>query len=279
MEIIRVLNNNAVLTCDKNKEDIIILGSGISFQKKPGDKIDETKIERIFYQDSNDIMGKLKQSLSEIPLEYFDMSNEIISEAKIELGKEFNDHIYISLPDHIQFTIQRYKDNLIIQNRLALETKRMYKKEFEFAKRKLADMNQRFNVELPEDEATTLVMHLINAELGSSMQETMQMIEMVQSILSIIKDEMSIEFDEESLDYYRLVTHLKFFYQRLTGNEIHENKSQDNHLLKLVKERYTASYKCAKRIKRYLKTKELTSINNDNMLYLTIHIEKVSTIS
>lgn len=33
MEIIRVLNNNAVLTSDDNGEDIVVLGSGVAFQK------------------------------------------------------------------------------------------------------------------------------------------------------------------------------------------------------------------------------------------------------
>ena len=34
MEIIRVLNNNAILSRDENGEEVIALGSGIAFQKK-----------------------------------------------------------------------------------------------------------------------------------------------------------------------------------------------------------------------------------------------------
>lgn len=277
MEIIRVLNNNAVLTIDNSGEDIIILGSGIAFQKKRGDCIDEDKIERIFYQDDNDIVGKLKQTLSELPVEYIEVSKEIISEAKVELGKEFNDNLYISLPDHIHFTIQRYHEGMLIQNKLALETKRMYRQEFLFAKRKLAMINQRFQVNLPEDEAATIVMHLVNAELNGNMQETMQMIKLVQTILSIIKKERGVTFDEESLDYYRLVTHLKFFYQRLFGSEVVEKRTQDSQLLKLVKERYKKSFACARKIKKYIEHENGISISDDDLLYLTIHIEKVST--
>lgn len=277
MEIIRVLNNNAVLTSDDNGEDIIVLGSGVAFQKKRGDRIDQSKIERIFYQDDHDIIGKLKQSFLEIPVEFIEMSKEIIADAKLELGKEFNDNLYISLPDHLQFTVKRYHEGLLVQNKLVLETKRMYKKEFEFSKRKLEIINKRFNVDLPDDEAATIVMHLINAELNSNMQETMQMIEMVQEILTIIRIEMEIEFDEDSLDYYRLVTHLKFFYQRLFGAEAEESRSKDDHLLRLVKERYRRSFKCAKKVKRYIEKFSGTTISDDDLLYLTIHIEKVTT--
>lgn len=277
MKIIRVLNNNAVLTIDDNGEDIVVLGSGVAFQKKRGDEINQSQIERIFYQDDHDIIGKLKQSFLEIPVEFIEMSKEIIADAKLELGKEFNDNLYISLPDHLQFTVKRYHDGLLIQNKLVFETKRMYKKEFEFSKRKLNLINERFNIDLPDDEAATIVMHLINAELNSNMQETMQMIEMVQEILSIIKTEMEIKFDEDSLDYYRLVTHLKFFYQRLFGTESEENRSKDNHLLKLVKERYKKSFRCAKKVKKYIEKFSDTSISDDDLLYLTIHIEKVTT--
>ncbi|TPR57667.1 BglG family transcription antiterminator LicT [Enterococcus sp. OL5] len=277
MEIIRVLNNNAVLTIDDNGEDIVVLGSGVAFQKKRGDVIDSSKIERIFYQDDHDIIGKLKQSFLEIPVEFIEMSKEIIADAKLELGKEFNDNLYISLPDHLQFTVRRYHEGLLIQNKLVLETKRMYKKEFAFSRKKLKVINERFNVELPEDEAATIVMHLINAELNSNMHETMQMIEMVQKILSIIKSEMAIEFDEDSLDYYRLVTHLKFFYQRLFGSEAEESRSKDRHLLGLVKDRYKKSFKCAKKVKKYIEKFSDTSISDDDLLYLTIHIERVKT--
>ena len=222
-------------------------------------------------------MGKLKKTLSEIPIEYIEISKEIISEAKIDLGKELSDNLYISLPDHIQFAVQRFKQGLIMQNRLALETKRMYKEEYAFAKKKLEDINRKFNVTLPEDEAANIVTHIINAELNSNMQDTMKMIEMVQSILSIIKKEMNINFVEDSLDYYRLVTHLKFFYQRLFSGEVSIKRTQDNQLMNLVKERYKRSFRCAKKIKKYLDHNEHVSINDDDLLYLTIHIEKVST--
>lgn len=275
MDIIRILNNNAVVTSDDQGEDIIALGSGIAFQKKSGDKIDQNSIERLFYQDANDLIGKLKKTLSEIPIEYIEISEEIISEATIELGKEYNANLSISLPDHIQFVVQRYQNGIKIRNPLSHEIKRIYKEEYNFSKRKLQDINDRFQVKLPDDEATAIVMHLVNAELSGKMSDTMHMIELVQNILDIIKREMKIVFDEDSLDYYRLVTHLKFFYQRISNDEgTQENK--DIQLLKLVKERYSKSYECALTVKKYLLNEENIDVTDEDLLYLTIHIQKVS---
>ncbi|UUX33772.1 BglG family transcription antiterminator LicT [Fundicoccus culcitae] len=275
MKIIRVLNNNAVVTSDDQGQDIIALGSGIAFQKKSGDLVDEKSVDRIFYQDSNDLVGKLKRIFSEIPIEFIEMSEEIISDATVELGKEYNTHLSISLPDHIQFVIQRYHSGIEIHNPLSHEIKQMYHEEYRFAKKKLGVINDRFNVQLPEDEATSIVLHLVNAELTGNMSDTMHMIELVQNILEIIKNDMGIVYDEESLDYYRLMTHLKFFYRRLY-HEAPKQSSRDIQLLQLVKERYSKAFSCAEKVKSYLLNEEKTQVTDDDLLYLTIHIQKVS---
>ena len=46
MKIVKIFNNNAVATISKNKEDLILTGSGIGFQKKIGDEVDPGKIEK-----------------------------------------------------------------------------------------------------------------------------------------------------------------------------------------------------------------------------------------
>ena len=40
MNIVKVLNNNVVLSMNENHEDVIVLGNGIAFQKKYGDQIE-----------------------------------------------------------------------------------------------------------------------------------------------------------------------------------------------------------------------------------------------
>lgn len=50
MRVIRVYNNNVVATRTDDKE-AIVQGSGVGFGKKPGDLIDEAKIEKIFFID------------------------------------------------------------------------------------------------------------------------------------------------------------------------------------------------------------------------------------
>ena len=125
--------------------------------------------------------------MKDIPEDYINLAEEIIKQAKLKLGKEFNDDLYFSLSDHIYFTIQRYREGMLIQNRLLIETKRLYKEEFKVAMQSLQMINQRYEVELPEDEAAFIALHFVNAELNGDMQGTMQMTKVVQDILTIIK--------------------------------------------------------------------------------------------
>ena len=44
----------------------------------------------------------------------------------------------------------------------------------------------------------------------------------MKEILKMVKYHFNIEFDEESINYYRFITHLKFFTQRLSSGRYYE---------------------------------------------------------
>lgn len=276
MKIIRVLNTNVILSLDENNEDIIVMGCGLAFGKKRGDIIDERKIERIFTQDVSELTDRFKKLIKKIPEEYLDMAEKVIGHAKIKLGKELNDEIYISLTDHIYFSVQRYNEGMMIPNRLLHEIKMLYKDEYDVSMEVLQMINERFHVSLIEDEAAFITLHLVNASLNGDMMETMEMTKILNKTLVIIKEFFSIEYNENSLDYYRLVTHLKFFGQRiLNHNGNKEMFKGENQLFNVVKEKYKESFQCVRLISDYALKEHNYVLSNDDMLYLTIHVEKI----
>lgn len=133
MVIDKVLNTNVVLAKNDEGEQVIVMGCGVAFGKKAGEMIDDTKIDKIFSQDVPKLTDHFKKLVKDIPEDYINLAEEIIKQAKLKLGKEFNDDLYFSLSDHIYFTIQRYREGMLIQNRLLIETKRLYKEEFKVA--------------------------------------------------------------------------------------------------------------------------------------------------
>lgn len=279
MRIEKVLNNNVVISLDASGKDVIVMGSGIAFQKKRGDIIDQKKIERIFTQNDSDLASKIQSALKDIPIEYLEFTEQMIHYAQNELDTKFNDNLYLSLMDHIYFTIKRYHENMLIQNRLLFETKLMYPEEFRVGNEIVQKMNKMFKVDLPEDEAAFIALHFVNANLGTDNPSSKTQDKIVQDMLTIIKNYFKLSINSDTLQYVRLVTHLKFFAQRITQKKMQATSGGDVQLFSVVKERYLISYECVQRISQYLQIEYGYNISDEEKLYLTIHIERIRELN
>ncbi|WP_340029304.1 PRD domain-containing protein [Paenibacillus sp. FSL H7-0940] len=274
MKITRIINNNVVCAVNERRQEMMLLGSGIGFQKKKGDDVDTEKIEKEFFLKSKNVTGKLYALLAQIPMEYIRVSDSIIQYAKHSLDKELNENIYLTLTDHINFAVSRYKQGMNFNNALLSEIKAFYANEYRVALKALDMINQEFNITLPEDEAGFIALHIVNAELGSEMEDTMKMTQLIQKVLNIIRYQFKIHFNESSLHYSRLVTHLKFFAYRLFNNTV--MKSNDNDFLNIIKEKYKLEYQCSLRIAQLIRVDYGKELTEDELVYLTVHIKRVT---
>lgn len=271
--ISKVINNNVVSAYDDEQHELVIMGRGIAFQKKSGDPIDEERIEKVFSIKNKDISEKFKTLLYDIPIEYMQVCEAIIDHARTTLNKNLNDSIYVTLTDHITFAIERHQKGMDIKNALLWEIKRLYKEEFMCGVEAIRIIQDKLNIHLPEDEAGFIAMHIVNAELNEEMPNVIQITKLIQDILNIVKYHFQIDLDEESLNYFRFVTHLKFFGQRLFNETQMEN--QNEFLYEVVKEKNTAAFQCAEKINDYVQKEYNRSLIEDEMLYLTLHIDRV----
>lgn len=271
--ISKVINNNVVSAYDDEQHELVIMGRGIAFQKKSGDPIDEERIEKVFSIQNKDISEKFKTLLYDIPIEYMQVCEAIIEHARTTLNKNLNDSIYVTLTDHITFAIERHQKGMDIKNALLWEIKRLYKEEFRCGLEAIRIIEDKLSIHLPEDEAGFIAMHIVNAELNEEMPNVIQITKLIQDILNIVKYHFQIDLDEESLNYFRFVTHLKFFGQRLFNETQMEN--QNEFLYEVVKEKNTAAFQCAEKINEYVQKEYNRSLIEDEMLYLTLHIDRV----
>ena len=273
MIINKVLNNNVVTIINENDEEAVVMGRGLAFQKKKGDEIDESKIEKIFVLENKSINKKLLTLVNDIPAKYLEIAEDIIKYAEDKLGKKLNENIYLTLTDHISFAISRAEKNLEIKNAMLWDIKRLHKEEFDVGIHALRVIKENLNFDLPEDEAASIAMHILNGELDQEIPEIVDMIKLIEEILKMVKYHFNIEFDEESINYYRFVTHLKFFTQRLSSGRYYEDN--DNDLFDMIKLKYPKSYECTKRIEGFVKQKYNTQLTKEEMLYLIIHTARV----
>lgn len=112
MLIKKILNNNAVITLNDRKEEIVVMGKAIAYGKKAGDDIDVSKIQKCFEVCLKPNQKKMMNMLKDIPIEYMEISDQVIQKARKELNTEIDDLLYITLTDHIHSSIERFKDGI-----------------------------------------------------------------------------------------------------------------------------------------------------------------------
>lgn len=273
VKVKKILNNNAVTALNHKGEEVVLMGLGLAFQKKSGDELENEKIERIFTLQNKEVSERLKGIINEISIESLSVADEIIKNAEKELGKKLDECVFLALADHINFAIARYNKGIAIKNPMRWEVRRFYKKEYEIALNALKLIEKRLKVSFEEDEAAHIALHIVNAELSVEMQEVVEITNMIEGILNVIKYHFKITFDEDSLNYYRLVTHLKFFAERILTSK--GSDEQDDYLFNLLKDKYNEAYECVSRIKTFIEKTYDFTISNEEMTFLIVHVQRI----
>ncbi|MCI5972702.1 MAG: PRD domain-containing protein [Anaerococcus sp.] len=271
----KILNNNSVISEDINCKEVIVMGKGIGFSKKNGDLIDETKIQKIFVLEDDKKNNQLINLLEDIPEEYFELSQMIIQRASQKLGKDLADSIYLSLTDHLYMSIARYREGLHLKNKLLFEIENFYPDEFRLGLEALNIIESLFSVKMAEDEAAFIAMHIVVSENGDDMEDFYKSTKLVQSILNIVKFFFKVNFNVESFYYQRFLRHLRFFSLRILSGEDQKKLSLKNDLLPLIKDRYVDAYQCTLKIKDFVNNSFNYILDDEEILYLTIHISQV----
>ena len=131
MVIHKILNNNLILSRDGQGHEVIVKGCGIAFQKKKGQQVEESRIEKIFTAENAQISKEIQGYLTAIPEKYLDFVEAFVNDVKEKEGMKLNDSIYFSLSDHIMGAISRLENGIRLQNMLLLDIKQLYHKEYE----------------------------------------------------------------------------------------------------------------------------------------------------
>lgn len=274
MVVDKVINNNIVRSHDEKGREVLVVGKGIGFQKKKGSDIDQSRVEKIYILQNQDIYKHMEELLASISLECIQCVNEIVRYGKVTLGKDLDDMVNLSLCDHISFALAREEQGIHLPNALLSEIKRFYNSEYQVGLYALDLIEKKMGVRLPLDEAGFIALHFVNAVMSlNDMNQTREMMDMIQRILSIVKYHYGMELDETSIHYDRFVTHLKYFIKRVfTNTEIQE---QDEAFYLMIRNQYRQAYSCAMKIEDYIRKQFGKDLTDDEMIFLTVHIDRV----
>lgn len=275
MKIARVYNNNVALTYTDDQHEAIVVGSGIAFQKKPGMNINEEQIEKIFYIHKEDGKQNLFRLLERIPADCFEITHKILELSNINGDINIDDNLIVVMADHINFAVKRARIGEFSPNLVLSEIKVLYKSEYELGKQALTIIEEYTGILLPDDEAGYIAMHIINAKTNHN--QPTKIVYFTKDIIEIAKATLNFPLDEDSLDYYRLTTHLKFLAKRILSENIsfQDTDEDDLALFTLLKKNKANLMPSINEIKIYIKDNYNYEISASEKLYLLMHISRV----
>lgn len=273
MKIGKVINNNVVSAVDEDGTEVVVMGKGVGYRQRPGMDIAPDKIEKIFRLDNPGIVSKFRMLLEAMPLEHLQISSDIIDYAKRVLNRRLNESIYLTLTDHINFSLERYHKHMMFSNPLIREVKMFYKEEYLVGEYAIALIEKRLGVRFAVDEAASIALHIVNAEYNVKMRDTIDITNLIQTVLGIIREYFKMELDENSISYERLITHLRFLAERIYTKEmLNEISPEFNEMIAMI---YPEEYRCSLKVRDHIQETYGHVVTDEEAAYLAVHIKRV----
>jgi beta-glucoside operon transcriptional antiterminator len=272
----KIWNNNVIVAINAAGEETVALGKGIAFNRKVGDSVDESVVEKFYVLTNREVVSKFQQILADIPIEHFDIAERIIDFAKTAYSKRMNDSIYVSLSDHIDAAIERCRSGIVLPNPLVHEIEQFYPDEFKVGMMALDLLKSETGCAFPIDEAGFIALHFVNAEIDGAMGDVCEIAEIIEGVGAIVRARFgpAYELHRESIAYYRFITHLKSFARRIVQKA--ESSGEDIELLEMVRRKFPAAFACSEDIERYIERKYGYEIGKEELAYLALNIDRAT---
>lgn len=280
MIISQILNNNvAIVKRGSNKQtkgnEVIVYSKGVAFKHKAGDSIEEKEIQKTYVLDSHDKLEHFSYLLSNTKEDYLQIVTKTIEYGEKVIQKSVSDYLYLALLDHVDFAIKRMKKGQTIKSPLDWEVRKFYPNHYKIGLYAVDLMEKATGIPCPPEEAVSIALHFINLQnQGSEADSMMKMMEAVRNILSIIKYHYKLDFEEDSINYIRLVTHLQYFIVRMFRDEIFS--SNETELNRQIRKLYPEAYSCVNKIRVYVRDTFEKELSEDEEAYLMLHIQRVT---
>lgn len=270
----KVLNSSVVLV-DKDGQEMIALGNGIGYGKKPNMMIEESIVDQVFLPMENLRAQQMMDLINNIPIIYFEITQEVSDIATTILKTPLSISIFFALADHIHFAVERFEQGIILTNRIFWDIKNYYPKEFQIGLQSLQLIEKRLGCCLPEEEAANIAFHIINAESYSNDNNALRSAKMIGSIVNLVRYNIYGKLNTNSIFYKRFITHVKFFVERFYAKLEPENGQEDREFFEYIATLYPESMNIAFKVSDYLKKTEDRKMGNDELTYLAVHINRL----
>ena len=266
----KVLNNNGVIAIEmEENQEYVLLGKGIGFGKKVSQRFEApSDCTRYSLKDDTE-RGSAASLVKSVDPVFLEIANEVLREAERTFGK-IDKRILFPLADHISFAVARMKNGEQISNPLTGDIHALFYKEFQVASVLKKILSDRMQVEIGDDEIGYVALHVHSAIEDEKVSVAMQMARTVRECVSIIESETGKKIDVMTLDYNRLMNHVKYMAARLLRGE--ELKININDYIEI---KFPKAFAIATTVCDHLGENIGVQPGEREIGYLAMHIERV----
>lgn len=271
-EILGVLNHNTLLCrAFETEETYVFFGKGIGFKKKKGEKFiynDNVENAKLVLEEKE--AYQYKELIKHVDnKELINVVQNVVYEAFKFFDNHVNAKLNLTLLDHLNFAIERQKQNIQMNYPFLNELQFIYPKEYEFSKKALAYINEQMkgSIVFDDSELGFLVLHIHAAVTDEKVSKVLQNNKIMYEATQVIEEELKEQINRNSIYYARFTKHLEYAIQR-SKNGI----QLENVLLDSIKEACNKEFVIANKIKDLLNHSYHIHLDDDEIGYLALHI-------
>ncbi|MBU5674367.1 glucose PTS transporter transcription antiterminator GlcT [Paenibacillus brevis] len=273
LQVSKALNNNVIIANHPAHGEVVIIGKGIGFNRKTGEAIPLESVEKMFILTSRQEQEQYKQLVPQIDEQLIEIIGEIINYISEKTQSALNEHIHIALTDHLAFAIKRVDQDLSFHNPFLYETKELYPLEYELAEYAIRLIQKKLGIDLGEDEIGFVALHINSAMTNRHISEVRGHAQLIAELIEMIEEELHITIQRQSLDYSRLLTHLRFAIERIRrGEQVEEVKK----LERMLSDEYPVLYELAGKLTGLMESRLNKPVYRAEISYLTMHLHRVA---
>lgn len=272
MVAIKKIYNNNVALVDVDGVTKVVTGKGIAYKKKPGDLIDESLIKEQYVLEKSAQFKFYDDIFDNISHETLEAIEQVLIYASEALNTTLNSTTKLAIIDHLYYAIKRFHAGINMDDAFLGDLKRIYSREYTIAKKCLRIINTKLNIQLNDNECSIITLHFINVTYHSEEgKQAVKEAQIVNDILNIIYNWSKDEIDRDSEEYGRFLTHIRYLVRKAAKGR-KDKKIRNLFLYNHYKKVYAEAYDCALDIQKYIKAKLEFTLNEDELLYLIVHI-------
>lgn len=275
MHILRVFNNNVVLARRGAAEPVILTGRGLGFQARPGQRVDEAKVARMFVPVDGRDPDHLGELLAGVSPEFIQIVTAAMQEAGLAEGLTQVPHLVVALADHLAFAVERQRTGTVVEYPLLAEVRNLYAAEYGQGTAMLSAINRRLTDPLPDSEVVALTLHLVNAGFTTGdLSYTYTMTGIIQQLITVIGATYGRDIDPHSVSAARFITHVRYLFVRI---QQHEQLDQDHSAIgEAIRQTYPQAHQCAQRLGQVIAIRLGAELTEDELSYLTLHVARIA---